>query len=138
MLYKMRVLFQSKDKKAERCAQAIARHMTTTSDQIPPAYPSEGEKLLFICLNAGGAKAEKNVADFVANLNPARAKNIAIVNIGKGDAGEALATAAKANGVELAGSIYKLNLGMFGGPKQEQIDALIKWADEIAQSLVGK
>lgn len=43
MLFKMRVLYFSKKKdgNAEETARHIARSLKTTSDQIPPAYPSD-------------------------------------------------------------------------------------------------
>ena len=61
MLFKMRCLFFSKAGNAEHIAQQIARTHKTTSDQIPPAYPSESEKLLFIGVEANGAGVDKKV-----------------------------------------------------------------------------
>lgn len=143
MLFKMRVLFFSKAGNAEHIAQAIGRKYKATSDQIPPAYPSESEKLLIIGVEAG-SKPDKQVFDFCANLTPARAKNVAFFVVTKGGgetAIETLAQAVKARGVEVVGTTHVIKVGgLFkqSAVKPAEIEATVAWADKIINDLAEK
>lgn len=144
MLFKMRCLFFSKAGNAEYIAQQIARTNKTTSDQIPPAYPSESEKLLFIGVEANGASVDKKVLDFCANLTPARAKNVAFFVVTKGNGTEAiekLKTAAKAHGTEVVGETHVIKVGGFlkqSHVKQSDVEGAIAWANKIVAEVAEK
>ncbi|MBQ2817259.1 MAG: flavodoxin family protein [Clostridia bacterium] len=144
MLFKMRCLFFSKAGNAEHIAQQIARTHKTTSDQIPPAYPSESEKLLFIGVEANGAGVDKKVMDFCANLSPARAKNVAFFVITKGNGAEAiekLKAAVKAHGTEVVGQTHVIKVGgLFkqNHVKQSDVDGAIAWANKIVEEVAAK
>lgn len=71
----MRVNFISKSGQAQALAMAISREYQCKSDSIPPAYPCENEKLVFIGFEFGSC--EKVVNTFCKTLTPERAKNVA-------------------------------------------------------------
>ena len=136
----MRVLFFSKAGNAELLAQTIARNYKTTSDQIPPAYPSENEKLLIICFEAG-SKPDSQLIDFCANLTPQRAKNVAFALISKGAGTEAvtvLADSVKKRGLNVVGNTHLIKVGGLmkqSRIKQSDVDGAMKWAKEIIDGL---
>ncbi len=142
-MFKMRVLFYSQAGNAERVAQTIARQYKTTSDQIPPAYPTDNEKLLIICVEAGG-KPDKQVADFCRNLTTARARNIAFLIINKsGDdaAAKMLAESVKARGINVIPSIHIIKVGGLikqSAVKQGDVDSALAWAAKIIDDLTEK
>jgi flavodoxin len=143
MLFKMRVLFFSKAGNAEHMAQAIARKYKTTSDQIPPAYPSDNEKLLIICFESG-KKPDSQVLDFCTNLTPQRARNVALLQISKHEtteAADALADAVKKRGLNVVGKTHLIKVGgLFKQSKikQSDYDGALKWSQEIVDSLTEK
>ncbi|MGI5899417.1 MAG: hypothetical protein ACOX8S_05765 [Christensenellales bacterium] len=140
MLFKMRVLFFSKVGNAEHLAQAIARQYKTTSDQIPPAYPSDNEKLMIICLETG-KRPDRQVLDFCSNLTPQRARNVSFLLVSKHDgteAGDILAEAVKKRGLNVVGKTHLVKVGgLFkqGKIKQSDYDGALKWSQEIVDSL---
>ncbi len=143
MLFKMRVLFFSKVGNAEHLAQAIARNYRTTSDQIPPAYPSDNEKLMIICLEAG-KKPDRQVMDFCNNLTTQRARNAAFLLVSKNDSTEAvdpLVEAVKKRGLNVVGKTHLVKVGGLikqGKIKQSDYDGALKWSQEIVDSLTEK
>ena len=126
MKYKMQVLYFSKAGNTEKIAQAIGRDQKTKSDQIPPAYPVEAQKLLFIGLELG--KVDKKVLDFVADLKPARTKNVAFFVTGDAAPLEELKDILKKNGVNVVEDVHvcPVKKGLF---KQGAVsDATLKLA----------
>lgn len=140
MLFKMRVLFFSKVGNAEHLAQTIAREYKTTSDQIPPAYPSDNEKLMIVCIEAGG-KADSQVVDFCNNLTTQRARNIAFLLVTKSADASAiapLAEAVKKRGLNVVGTTHVIKVGGLlkqGKIKQSDYDGALKWAKGIIDDL---
>ena len=140
MLFKMRVLFYSKAGNAEHVAQAIARNYKTTSDQIPPAYPSDNEKLMIICIEAG-SKPDVSVRDFCSNLTLQRAKNVAFLVISKGSDGSAVAPlidSVKKRGLNVVGDTHVIKVGGLlkqANIKQADLDGALKWAQGIIDGL---
>ena len=140
MMFKMRVLFFSKAGNAELLAQTISRNYKTTSDQIPPAYPSENEKLMIICFEAG-SKPAAQLVDFCANLTPQRAKNVAFLLISKSagtDAVNVLADSVKKRGLNVVGNTHLIKVGGLlkqSKISQSDIDGAMNWAKDIIDGL---
>ena len=146
MLFKMRVLYFSKNKEgnAEETARHIARTLKTTSDQIPPAYPSESEKLLFIGVDADSSKPDKIIQDFCANLAPNRAKNVALYAINKSGSADILnplKEAIQKKGVDVVGDPLVIKVGGLlkqGRMKDEDFKAVEDWANKIVAIVAEK
>ena len=141
MKFKMRALYFSSAGNAEKMARAIAKSQESICDQIPPAYPSENEKLLFIGVETKGTSANKAVLDLCRDLTPSRAKNVAFFAVGSGNfsAMEELKTIVKGKGLNVVGSTYECNIkgGLFkqGKVTDSDIDGVIAWANNIVDSL---
>jgi flavodoxin len=140
MKFKMRVLHFSPAGNAEKLADAIARKQQCNADNIPPAYPCENEKLLFIGVELKGSKPDKSVEALCRDLNPTRAKNVAFFAVGSSFEGIAplkkLVTAAGLNAVD---SVFECNVksGLFSKGKVTDADvkAAVDWADKLVNSL---
>ncbi len=137
MKYKMQVLYFSKAGNTEKIAQAIGRDQKTKSDQIPPAYPVEAQKLLFIGLELG--KVDKKVLDFVADLKPARTKNVAFFVTGDAAPLEELKDILKKNGVNVVEDVHvcPVKKGLFkqGAVSDADVKACVAWASKVVDSL---
>lgn len=141
MKFKMRVLHFSKNDNASAIAAAIAKAQQTNSDQIPPAYNCENEKLVFVCAEIGKKLDEKVVA-FMSNLNSDRVRNIAFIGVGTNtDAaiGELKGMAEKL-GIKVAGSMEcTVKSGLFkkGKVSDADIKKCTDWADGIVNALAN-
>ena len=137
MKYKMQVLYFSKAGNTEKIAQAIGRDQKTKSDQIPPAYPVEAQKLLFIGLELG--KVDKKVLDFVADLKPARTKNVAFFVTGDAAPLEELKDILKKNGVNVVEDVHvcPVKKGLFkqGAVSDADVKACVAWASKVVDSV---
>ena len=135
---KMQVLYFSKDGKgnAEALATAVGRTFKCKCDQIPPAYPCEGQKLVIIVYD-NYAKPAKQLIDFCKDLKPERASNVAVITMSKtGSQGVAeLEEIFKANKVEVSGKLeLKVSKGLFGYGKLTDED--IKKANDFSTNIV--
>lgn len=137
MKYKMQVLYFSKAGNTEKIAQAIGRDQKTKSDQIPPAYPVEAQKLLFIGLELG--KVDKKVLDFVTDLKPARTKNVAFFVTGDAAPLEELKDILKKNEVNVVEDVHvcPVKKGLFkqGAVSDADVKACVAWASKVVDSL---
>ncbi|MGI5894522.1 MAG: hypothetical protein ACOX6P_08025 [Candidatus Merdivicinus sp.] len=134
---KMQVLYFSKNGKgnAEPLATAVGRTFKCKCDQIPPAYPCEGQKLVIIVYDNYSAPA-KQLVDFCKDLKPERASNVAIISLSSsGNKGvPELEEIFKANNVAIAGTLeLKVSKGLFGYGKLT--DADIKKANEFSTNI---
>lgn len=140
MKYKMQVLYFSKTGNTEKMAQAIGKSQKAKSDKIPPAYPVEGQKLILIGLELGKGSVDKQVKDFINDLKPERTKNVAFFVTGNVSALEELKDILKHKGVNVLDDVYACEVkgGLFRSGKvtDEDIQAVVKWADKVTDSLV--
>lgn len=140
MKYKMQVLYFSKAGNTEKMAQAIGKSQKAKSDKIPPAYPVEGQKLILIGLELGKGSVDKQVKDFINDLKPERTKNVAFFVTGNVSALEELKDILKHKGVNVLDDVYACEVkgGLFRSGKvtDEDIQAVVKWADKVTDSLV--
>ena len=137
MKYKMQVLYFSKAGNTEKMAQAIGKSQKAKSDKIPPAYPVEGQKLILIGLELGKGSVDK---DFINDLKPERTKTVAFFVTGNVSALEELKDILKHKGVNVLDDVYACEVkgGLFRSGKvtDEDIQAVVKWADKVTDSLV--
>ncbi len=139
---KMRVMFSSTKKRMETFASAIAQAFTTPTitilvDNIPPAFPCEKERLVFIGVSSKDDPKD-NVRRFCRELTPARTLNVALFVDGKADdhgLKVVIDTLKEAGTNVMTDDIYYLDAGSFMNLSkkitlQERTD-LVKWAEGI-------
>lgn len=130
----------SKSGLAQPIAAAIGVKLQCVSDKMPPAYPSDGEKVVFIGVEMNG-KVPHEVEQFCKDLNPSRTKAVAfyVVN-GKGDTSglEHQIEVMKKNGVKTIPEILPITIksGLFSKGKvtDADINKAVDWAVKIANS----
>lgn len=139
MKYKLQVFYSSKSGNTEQMAQAIARAQKTKSDQIPPAYPVEGQKLILIGLELGKGKVDKQVAGFIKELNVERTKNVAFFVTGEVSALDELKNTLKSNHIHVVEDVHvcAVKNGLFkaGKVSDQDIRNAVSWADKVIDSL---
>lgn len=125
------------------CVQPIAaelgRVLQCVCDQIPPAYPCEGEKVIFIGVEMNG-KLPGAVDHFCKDLNPTRTKGVAFYALngtGSTDGFASIIAEMKKNGVETYGEplgiTVKGSLFKKGMPTDADIKKVLDWADKISK-----
>ena len=81
---KMRVMYSSKKGKVATYAEAIGQACGCLTNDIPPAYPADKERLVIIGVTLKGEPEDK-VRRFCSELIPARAQNVALFVDGEKD-----------------------------------------------------
>lgn len=141
---KAKSMYYSKTGNSQIIATELGRIYQCVSDQIPPAFPCDGEKLLFVGVEMD-KNVEKHVVDFCRDLKPSRAKNVAfyvVSSTGSTSALDALKSTVKANGVNIAGDtlVVEIKNSIFkkGKVSDEDLAKVRDWAADIVNSkLVG-
>ena len=140
---KVQVLYFSKAGNATTVGDGIARHLKCKQDAIPPAYPAENEKIVFVGVDYKG-KVEKKLMDFCNTLTTARTSNVAFFAVSKNGSADlsAYKAAVAANGVNVIDDVYNCQ-GKFlfsgkGKPDQNDVNAAIAWADKVIDSISQK
>ncbi len=128
MAKKVQVLYTLKKEgvveNPEIVATAMGRELKSKSDKIPPAYPCEGQTLVFFVLENYG-KLDKKIMEFCKEIVPRRAASVALVVLGKEDSGDApaLEELFKANGVPVVGKCgLAVKKSLFGTAKVTDAD----------------
>ncbi|MGI6201927.1 MAG: hypothetical protein ACOYID_00815 [Eubacteriales bacterium] len=135
---KVRVLYFSSKGKMAALAEALAAKYQVKSDVIPPAYPCENERIVFILMSIG-KKTPDNLRRFAMELNKSRADNVAFLIDGtRSDATDVINAVAEA-GANVCDEKLYLNLGFSPSFLKIASDDLKKqvfdWADRIIASL---
>lgn len=140
---KVQVLYFSKGGNSTTIGDGIARHLKCKQDAIPPAYPAENEKIVFVGVDYK-AKSEKKLMDFCNTLTPARTANVAFFAVSKNGQADVSAykAAVAANGVNVIDEVFNCQ-GKFlfsgkGKPDQNDVNAAIAWADKVIDSISQK
>lgn len=136
---KMQALYQStKTDNTYRLCEVVSREHKCKCDQIPPAYPCENEKLVFIAVE--GSKPDKKVVAFCKDLTPARAKNVAFICVTSSgtEVAKSLMEIVRSQKVNPVSDVFecKVKGGLFGLGKVTDADlANVKaWAKKIVDS----
>ena len=137
---KMQALYQStKTDNTYRLLEVVSKEHKCKCDQIPPAYPCENEKLVFIAVE--GNKPDKKVVAFCKDLTPARAKNVAflVVSSSGPEVADTLKDIVKSQGVNPVGDVFDCRVkgGLFGVGKvtDSDLNNVKAWAKKIVDSL---
>lgn len=137
---KAKSLHFSKNGTVQPIASELGREFQCVCDQIPPAYPCEGEKVVFIGVDMKG-KVPTPVVNFCRDLNPTRTKNVAFYLInGKASNLSDLKTELENNGVHMVDDVLELEVksSFFkkGSVTDADIQKTLKWAKELLASKV--
>lgn len=140
---KAKSLHFSKNNMVQPIASELGRVHQCVCDQIPPAYPCEGEKVIFIGVELG-KKLPTQVENFCRDLNPSRAKSVAFYVVngdGNTEALNGIKSTLQGNGVQVVGDVLsiKVKSSLFkkGAPTQADIDSAIKWSQDIVDNKLG-
>lgn len=136
---KAKSLHFSKSGSAQVIASELGRVYQSVCDQIPPAYPCEGEKVVFVGVETNG-KVPGPVERFCRDLTPARAQNVAFYVIngnGSTDGVKALCETMEKNGVHAVtplGVAVKSSIFKKGMPTDADVQSALDWAEKIISS----
>lgn len=129
----------SKSGLAQPIASAIGSKFQCVSDKMPPAYPCEGEKVVFVGIEMNG-KIPQPVEQFCKDLNPARTKGVAFYIINGTGSDDGLQTAIdliEKNGVKKVGETLKITVksSFFkkGSVTEDDVKTALAWATKIAE-----
>ncbi len=121
-------------------AAEMGRVFQGVCDKIPPAYPCENEKCVFIGVEMGG-KLPGAVDAFCKDLNPRRTQNVAfyVVNNTGDTSGLANITEVlKKNGVGVCEPLgLAIKGGLFKKPQAlpQDIEKVLAWGKKISETL---
>ncbi len=128
----------SKSGVVQPLAQNIGINLQCVSDKMPPAYPCDKDKVVFIGIELNG-KIPVPVTDFCKGLDTNRTKAVAfyVVNATGDTKGlEELEAMLKSKGVqkvgETLGIAVKSSLFKKGEVTQADIDKVVAWAKNIS------
>ena len=137
---KAKSLHFSKSGCVQEIAAELGRVYECVCDKIPPAYPCEGEKVVFVGVEMNG-RLDKQVESFCRDLTPARAKNVAlyIVNNNGNTSGlDDIKATVENKGVHFVDDILGISVksGLFkkGKPTEEDIQKVVNWAKDVIEN----
>lgn len=136
---KAKSLHFSKRGTVQPIASEIGRVYQCVCDQIPPAYPCEGEKVVFIGVEMGG-KLPAPVDHFCRDLNPSRAKNVAFYLInGSVDGLNSIKSELENHGVHMVDDVLTLEVksSLFkkGSVTDDDVKKALAWAEKVVANL---
>ncbi len=132
---KMRVMYSSRKRKLITYAEAIGQACGCLTNDIPPAYPCDKERLVIIGLTLG-LEPEDKVRRFCSELIPSRAQNVALFIDGKSDsdAEEQLKEILRSAGTNVIDETYYVKCGIFGSKiTLEERQKIVDWTRKIQQ-----
>ncbi len=134
---KAKSLHFAKSGSAQVIAAELGRIHQCVCDQIPPAYPCEGEKVIFIGVEMNG-KLPGPVDHFCRDLTPARAQNVAfyILNGSGNTSGlDDIKKTMEAKGVHMVADVHavqvKGSLFKKGMPTDADVKSAVEWAQKV-------
>ncbi len=132
---KMRVLYYSKKSKLKAVADCLCEKYGLKGDVVPPAYPCENERLLFLV-----ATVDKDCPDvlrrFCEEINAKRAQNVALIIDGPETTAKLICKILKDAGSNPISKIFYCKTGFLKSKlTAEEKDSLLLWADEAVSSV---
>ena len=139
---KLQTFYFSKDERggqARLIGDALADLFKCKSDQIPPAYQCNKEKLVIITYEKFG-KMPKKFTEFIESLTTEKVFNVALIEISKtGNEGfDELKTMFDKNGVKVVDTLgLSAKKGLFGGAKitEDQVKQAVDFSHRIAADM---
>lgn len=75
---KIKVMYYSRGGNTKKVADAIAQTFNQTAESVPPAYPLDNVKLLFLGSAVYGNKIDSKMEEFIRTLTDRHVKNVAL------------------------------------------------------------
>ena len=134
MAAKLQIEFQvTKSGHPLEISDHLSSLLKSKSDQIPPAYMCNKEKLVFIIYE----KVDKVLKEYIESLNQEKTANVAYISMYREGMDE-LSSISKGLGVNVVGT-YNVGIkkGLFGKGKltQEEIEGAVEFAKKEANQL---
>jgi hypothetical protein len=134
MAIKVRVLVFSKKGKMVSLGDAICMKLDCKADKIPPAYPCENERLLFLGATIG-KEIPAPLRMFCAGLNKTRAQNVALFVDGPESSVTEIKNILTQAGTKVANEVYHSHGGLpFAFAKkisEEERSGIVAWAQKL-------
>jgi hypothetical protein len=140
MAIKMRYLYASGKKKfatiGEIIKQKFELNVNNAVDVIPPAYPCDKERFVFIGLTVKD-EPENKVRLFCQQLDKTKAANVALIVDGNEKGANALKDMLKAAGTNVFPEVFFIKGGLpfLGSLNADEKKALDEWLDRAMQTL---
>ena len=137
---KMRVIYSTTKKKVVTFATAIAEAFKCQTDDVPPAFPCDKEKLVVIVMTVKDEPNDK-LRRFCGELNKARALNTALVVDGDPNSKgvQQVKQILKEAGTNVIEDVYTVNGGGIFGKKitLEERTNIVKWVEKVISDTFG-
>lgn len=75
---KIKVMYHSKGGNTKKIAEAIGQALNQPAEQVPPAYPPDNIKLLFLGSGLYAGKIDNKIRNFIDALDSKKVRNIAL------------------------------------------------------------
>lgn len=140
MAIKMRYLYASNKKKfatiGEIIKQKFELSVNNAVDVIPPAYPCDKERFVFIGLTLKD-EPENKVRLFCQQLDKTKAANVALIVDGNEKGANALKDLLASAGTNVFPEVFFIKGGLpfFGSLNADEKKALDEWLDRAMQTL---
>lgn len=140
MAIKMRYLYASGKKKFATVGEFIKQKFELTTnnavDVIPPAYPCDKERFVFIGISIKD-EPENKVRLFCQQLDKTKAANVALIVDGNDKGAKALKDMLTAAGTNVFPEIFFIKGGLpfLGSLSADEKKALDEWLDRAIQTL---
>lgn len=138
---KMRVIYSTTKKKVVTFATAVAEAFKCQTDDVPPAFPCDKEKLVVIVMSIKDEPNDK-LRRFCGELNKTRALNTALVVDGDPDSKgvKAVKDILKEAGTNVIDEVYTVDGGGIFGKKitLEERTNIVKWVEKVINDTFGK
>ena len=136
----MRVIYSTTKKKVVTFATAIAEAFKCQTDDVPPAFPCDKEKLVVIVMSIKDEPEDK-LRRFCGELNKTRALNTALIVDGD-PAGKGVASVInilKEAGTNVIEDVYTVDGGGIFGKKisLEERTNIVKWVEKVISDTFG-
>ena len=137
---KMRVIYSTTKKKVVTFATAIAEAFKCQTDDVPPAFPCDKEKLVVIVMTVKDEPNDK-LRRFCGELNKTRALNTALVVDGDPNSKgvQQVKQILKEAGTNVIEDVYTVNGGGIFGKKitLEERTNIVKWVEKVISDTFG-
>ncbi len=137
---KMRVIYSTTKKKVVTFATAIAEAFKCQTDDVPPAFPCDKEKLVVIVMTVKDEPNDK-LRRFCGELNKTRALNTALVVDGDPNSKgvNQVKEILKEAGTNVIEDVYTVDGGGIFGKKisLEERTNIVKWVEKVISDTFG-
>lgn len=75
---KIKVMYASRGGNTKKVAEAIGQAVGQTIETVPPAYPADNVKLMFLGSGVYAGKPDQKIVEYIRTLRPSQVKNVAL------------------------------------------------------------